>query len=113
MAEEKFGVEDIRKVLVLYADVKKWYLSSIEDGKITIDEYFQLLAEAKAIQDVIANAKAVKDQAIDLSIDEVKSLEKEIQALGGGNLPEIIEEILVFLVAGKAVVARIMKSKAE
>lgn len=111
MEDEKFGIEDFKKVLKLYGDLKKWYETSNADGKITMDEYFQLVSQANAIQDIVQSREAVIEQAKDLSLAEVQELKPALEALGNPDVVRVATVVLNFVVSAKDLIELIIESR--
>lgn len=109
MSEEKFGIENLKKVVQLGAGVKKWYDDSNADGKIELSEYFGLLPQLMSVPELIQKKDAIVDEAKDLSFEEVQELIAGIEGATTENVVGIIEDSLNFIVAGKNLIERFTK----
>ena len=104
MSEEKFGIENLKKVLALGVGIQKWYKSANEDGKIELSEVFAGLPQLMAIPDLIASKDAIIQEAKDLSMDEVHELSAGMEGVASEKVVDIIIDALVFIVATKALI---------
>ena len=111
MAEEKFGIDNLKKVVSFGVTVAKSISDDLSDGKITFAEAIALLPQLMAIPDLIANKDAIINEAKDLSIDEVGELVAGIEGATSENVIAIIEDALTFIVAGKNLVERFTQKK--
>ena len=106
MADEKFGIENLKKVVSFGVGLSKAISDDLADGKISFQEAIALLPQLMAIPDLIANKDAIVNEAKDLSIDEVGQLIAGIEGATSDNVKGIIEDALTFIVAGKNLVER-------
>lgn len=113
MADEKFGIENIKKVVIFGATVGKSISDDLADNKITLQEVLALIPSLMSIPDLIANKQAIIDEAKDLSFDEIKEVVAAVEgSITNENVVGTIEDALNFIIAGKNLVERFSK-KAE
>lgn len=112
MAEEKFGIENLKKLVSFGVSIGKQISDDLKDGKFTLQEGLALLPQLMGIPDIINSKDAIIQEAKDLSIDEVGQLIDSINGATSENVVGIIEDALTFIVAGKNLVERFTKKPA-
>lgn len=112
MAEEKFGIENLKKVIAFGVKVGTDISTSLEDGKISLTEAFALLPDFLALPDLLANKQAIIDEAKDLSMDEVNEL---VSGFGGvvksEDVINTITDALNIIVSAKNLIERFTAKK--
>jgi hypothetical protein len=112
MADEKFGIDNLKKVVSFGVTVGKQISDDLADDKFTLQEGLALLPQLMSIPDIINSKDAIINEAKDLSIDEVGQLIDGIEGATSENVVGIIEDALTFIVAGKNLVERFTKKAA-
>lgn len=106
MADEKFGIENLKKLVSFGVTIGKNISDDLQDDKFTLQEGLALLPQLMSIPDIINSKDAIISEAKDLSIDEVGELVDGIEGATSENVVGIIEDALTFIVAGKNLVER-------
>lgn len=106
MQEEKFGIENLKKLASFGVSVGKSISDDLSDGKFTFQEGLALLPQLMSVPDIINSKDAIIEEAKDLSIEEVGQLVAGIEGATSENVVGIIEDALTFIVAGKNLVER-------
>jgi hypothetical protein len=106
MADEKFGIENLKKLVSFGVTIGKNISDDLQDDKFTLQEGLALLPQLMSIPDIINSKDAIISEAKDLSIDEVGELVDGIEGATSENVVGIIGDALTFIVAGKSLVER-------
>lgn len=106
MAQEKFGTENLKKLVSFGVTIGKSISDDLNDDKFTLQEGLALLPQLMSVPDIINSKDAIINEAKDLSIDEVGQLVAGIEGATSENVVGIIEDALTFIVAGKNLVER-------
>ncbi|MEO9145076.1 MAG: hypothetical protein ABI237_05915 [Ginsengibacter sp.] len=106
MSNEKFGIENLKKLVAFGVAFGASISADLADGKFTLSEGIALLPQLMAIPDLVASKDAIINEAKDLSIDEVNELVAGIEGVTSENVTGIISDALTFIVAGKNLVER-------
>jgi hypothetical protein len=113
MADEKFGVENLQKLLSFGVQVGKQLSDDLSDGKVSFTEVLALIPSFTALPDFIAKKDAIIAEAKDLSLDEVKQLAASVDGqFANEEVVAIIEDALNFIVSAKNLVERFTAKKA-
>lgn len=100
MSEEKFGVENLQKVLKFGVDFSTAVIADAKDG-FNFNDIIQLLPQLMQITDFIKNKDAIINEAKDLSFVEIQELVKSVEGvIKDEQVVSIIENALAFVVAG-------------
>lgn len=109
---EKFGIENLKKVVNVAVTIGKGVTDSIEDGKVTLTEVLELVTPLMAVPALIENKQAIIDEALDLSTDEVDELVKSFEGVTNENLTDTIVDGLTIIVSAKNLIERFGKKAA-
>lgn len=111
--EEKFGIENLKKVLDFGIKIGKEVASDLEDNKFSLSEGIALAAQFGAVSDLIAKKDDIINEAKDLSLDEIKELIKDVEGeLTSEKVVAIIENALSVIVGAKNLI-EIFTKKAD
>lgn len=91
MAEEKFGIENLQKLLELGITVGKQASVALEDGKVTFSEGIALALALSPIGDLVAKKDDIINEAKDLSTEEIEKLVAQVQ--GGITNDKVVATI--------------------
>lgn len=107
---EKFGIENLKKVLIFGVNLGKKISDSMDDKKFSLSEILALIPDFAAIPDFIAKKDDILNEAKDLSLEEIKQLIAIVEGqINDNDVVGIIEDSLNFIVAGKNLVERFTK----
>lgn len=111
--EEKFGIENLKKVLAFGIKVGTDISADLEDGKISLQEGLGLIPDLMGLPDLIANKQAIIDEAKDLSTDEIKELATYAEgAINEESVVATIEDALNLIISAKNLIVRFTKKAA-
>lgn len=74
MAQEKFGIENLQKVLAFGVKLEQEVKADLADGKFTLAEGLGLLPDLISLPELISSKDAIVAEAKDLSLAEVEQL---------------------------------------
>jgi len=110
MAEEKFGIENLQKVLSFGVGLATSVVADSKDG-FNINDVFQLLPQLMQIPDFIKNKDAIINEAKDLSIAEIEQLVASVNGvIKNEHVSSIIEHALSVAVSVTALVQDFTKA---
>lgn len=113
MSVEKFGIDNLKKVLSFGVTIGKQISDDLADKKISLQEALGLIPSLMSLPDLIASKDAIIDEAKDLSLDEIQQLVASVDgAITNENVVGTIEDALNFIVSGKNLVERFTKKAA-
>lgn len=117
MTKEKFGIANLKTLVVFGVGIGGKVSAALEDKKVTLAEALSLLPELTSLPALVEKKDAIKNEAIDLSLDEVKELIAAANAVSGANLSKddvigIIEDSLNLIVSAKNLIVRFTKKDA-
>ena len=75
MTEEKIGIENIKKAVLVACGIGSEFADALEDDKITIWELGGMFKELRALPEVIRNRGKIKEEFLDLDASEVQEIE--------------------------------------
>lgn len=112
MADEKFGIENLKLVFKFGVSFGKAVATDLEDHKITFLEGMGLVAQLSQVQDFVANKDAILNEAKDLSFAEIQEIAKEVEGVfTNKDVVDTIEDGLSIAVAIKNSIERFSKKK--
>lgn len=112
MADEKFGIENLKAVLKFGVTIGKNIADDLSDNKLSFGEVLGLAAQLGQITDFVANKDAIINEAKDLSFDEIKELVAEIEGvITNEEVVATIEDAIAVIVAAKNLIERFTKKK--
>lgn len=104
MAEEKFGIENLQKVLTFGVGLGSAIVADAKDG-FNLNDVFQLLPQLMQIPELIKNKEAIINEAKDLSMTEIQQLVASVNGvIKDEHVVNIIEHALSVAVAAVALV---------
>lgn len=111
MAEEKFGIENLQKVLSLGVALSTGIINDAKDG-FNLNDVFKELPLLMQIPDLLKNKDAIVNEAKDLSLPEIETLVKSVEGvINNEQVTSVIEHGLSVIVSVVALVED-FKSKA-
>lgn len=114
MATEKFGIENLQKVLNFGVTIGTHVSDDLKDSKLTFLEVIQLATELAAVSDFVKNKDAIIAEAKDLSIAEIETLVKGVgDAINNEKVTAVIEHALGVVVSVAALIQDFRKPDAE
>lgn len=105
MSEEKYGIENLKKVISFGVSLSKAIADDVKDKKFSFTEILALLPEFLQVQDFLQHKDDIVNEAKDLSLDEIKQLVSGIEgAIDNAKVSDFIEATLSFVISGKNVI---------
>lgn len=112
MADEKFGIENLKAVLKFGVTLGKNISDDLADKKLSFGEVLGLAAQLGQISDFVANKDAIIAEAKDLSFDEIKELVAEVeQVITNEEVVATIEDAIAVIIAAKNLIERFTAKK--
>lgn len=107
MTEEKFGIDNLKSVLVFGVTVGKTIAEDVADKKFTFTEIMALLPQLMKIPDLVAQKDAIVAEAKDLTIDEIRELVAVVEGvINNEDVVATIEDVISIGVAIKNLIGR-------
>lgn len=113
MSAEKFGIENLQKVVSFGVTIGTALSEDLKDNKLSFLEVIQLATELSGVSDLLKNKDAIIQEAKDLSIDEVETLVKSVEgAINNAQVTAVIEHGLGVIVSVAALIQDFQKPAA-
>lgn len=102
MADEKFGIENLKAVLQFGLTLGKTLSTDLSDSNLTFPEILGLVAQLGQVSDFVKNKDAIIQEAKDLSVAEVAQLATLVEGgITNEKIVGTIENALNILVGVK------------
>jgi hypothetical protein len=99
--DEKFGIENLKKVIRFGVDFGTNIKGALSDGKITLEEAVGLLPPILQVPALVKAKDDFVNEALDLSTTEAAQLAEEFKGMTGEKAQKIITDSFVLLAAAK------------
>lgn len=105
MPTEKFGIENLKKVMAFGVAIGKEVATDLTDSKLTFLEVIQLATQLAGIGELVKNKEAIIEEAKDLTIAEIEELVTGVgDAINNEKVTAVIEHALGVIVSVAALI---------